>query len=298
MMARLRLALLALAIVGGFCPPARAEEDPEVSDEGTRRAFLAELNALADAGKTKTAAALLEEKPASSPDLALAGPGTETLDGPALYRRLREGTVIVGSRYKCKKCAHWHLSAASGFLISADGAVVTNRHVLANPDLEAMAVMDGAGKAHAILGLLAEDAAHDVVLLRIEGSGYAPLALARGATPPGTEVAVMSHPNSRFWLFTTGVVARVAEWVDAHAKPPGRFAVLCITAPFAPGSSGAPVTDRQGNVVGIAQRIMPILQAKEQEPQPQQPQGEYTAMVIPMAVPVRWVRALASSAGE
>jgi len=204
--------------------------------------------------------------------------------------------VIVGGRYKCKKCTHWHLNTASGFLISTDGVVVTNRHVLATGDLEAMAVMDGEGTVHAVLELLAQDETHDVALIRIAGKGFRPLPLAVKAPAPGAEVAVLSHPNSRYWMYTTGHISRIAEWADSKT-PDIRFPVLCITAAFAPGSSGAPVTDRAGNVLGIATRIQPVQQAKsddghkpEKEGEAKPAAGEYTAMVIPMAVPVRWVK--------
>jgi len=262
-----------------------------VADEAIRSSLLAELNSLADAGKTRLAADLLAEKPEKPPQVTLAAPATEELDGPRLYKRLRESTVIVGGRYKCKKCSNWHLNAASGFLISADGVVVTNRHVLASNDLEAMAVMDGAGKVHAVEGLLAQDDVHDVVLLKIEGNGHTPLPLAREEAAPGLDVAVLSHPDGKFWLFTTGVVSRISEWSDSHRKPPVKFPVLCITAPFAPGSSGAPVTDRRGNVLGIAVRITPIMQAKGDDPEHKHEGGEYTAMVIPTVIPIAWVRA-------
>lgn len=279
--------LLVLALLG-----CSAAAQPAVSDDAITQKLLAEINALAEAGKTRKAADMLAEKREGPPVVALAEPAKEELDGAKLYRRLKESTVIVGSRYKCKKCTHWHLNAASGFLVSADGVVVTNRHVLSSPDKEEMAVMDGEGKVYAVEKLLADDEVHDVALLKIAGSGFKPLALAAGEPEPGSDVAVMSHPNSKFWLFTTGVVSRVQEWSNPAGMPAARYPVLCITAPFAPGSSGAPVTDRRGNVVGIATRITPILQAKDHDPQHKDAGGEYTAMVIPTAVPVAWVKAL------
>ncbi len=287
--------LLALALLGCSAAAQPAAAPEPVSDDAIQQSLLREINALADAGKTRKAADLMAEKREGLPEVKLAEPSKEELDGAKLYRQLKESTVIVGSRYKCKKCTHWHVNAASGFVISSDGVVVTNHHVVASPDKEEMAVMDGEGKVYAVEKLLADDGVHDVALLKIAGAGFKPLALAAEAPEPGSDVAVMSHPNSKFWLFTTGVVSRVQEWSNPAGMPAARYPVLCITAPFAPGSSGAPVTDRKGNVVGIATRIMPILQAKDHDPQAKGDPGEYTAMVIPTAVPVEWVRALVST---
>lgn len=289
-------ALLALALAG--CA-ATAEEPkppplPPVADDAIPQALLKEINALAEAGKTRKGADLLAEKREGLPEVKLAEPAKEELRGPALYRRLRESTVIVGSRYKCKKCTNWHANAASGFVIGADGVIVTNHHVIASPDKEEMGVMDAEGRVYGVERLLADDPVHDVAVLKIAATGLKPLPLAVERPEPGSDVAVLSHPNSKFWVFTLGNVSRIQEWVNPHGMPAGRYPVLCITASFAPGSSGAPVTDRAGNVVGIATRITPVLQAKEGDAH-KEGAGEYTAMIIPTAVPVEWVRALVTA---
>ncbi len=286
--------LLWMLLAGGgvVCPAAGEPEEAvsdSVADQRIRATLLQELNRLADEGVTRRAAELLDSPPlrARTP-LVLPEPGAERLGGVDLYRRLREGAVIVGLRYKCKKCTNWHLNAASGFFLTRDGVVATNHHVLALEGGDAVAVMDGAGRVHAVREVVADDPTHDIVLLRVAGEGFSALPLARGATPAGTEVAVMSHPDGRFWMFTTGVVSRVADWTDVRREGKPTYEVLCITAPFAPGSSGGAVADLSGNVVGIATRIMPILQAKEHQGQKDKEHahtGEYTAMVIPMAVP-------------
>jgi hypothetical protein len=57
----------------------------------------------------------------------------------------------------------------------------------------------------------------------------------------------MSHPDDRFYLLTTGTVARHTIWREAA----GDQSFMAITADFAKGSSGCPVLDERGAVVGI-----------------------------------------------
>ena len=57
----------------------------------------------------------------------------------------------------------------------------------------------------------------------------------------------MSHPDERFFLFTTGAVGRHTVWRSAG----GDEHFMSTTADFAKGSSGCPVLDERGAVVGI-----------------------------------------------
>lgn len=271
-------------------PAAAAGAAPDsltVQDQNVQRNLMAALNELAAAKRTRTVPDLLKEEAPASLAPVLVEPATRDLAGPDLYRRLCESTLILGARYKCKKCSQWHLSTASGIVLTADGAVLTNWHVLGTEEREAIVAMDVHGKVYPVAALLARDTEHDLAVLRIEGAGLTPLPLAPEDAVPGTEVAVLSHPDNHYFLYTTGVVSRWAESARNHDLPAARpFTVLCITAPIAPGSSGGPVVDRRGNVVGVAEQISPIIRPKGEH------QPEYAAMVIQMAVPVRWVRAL------
>lgn len=286
-----------------LCPAWAVAQAPEVvSEDGIRHELLDGINRMADDRRTRTTAELLAQKPTGPAALTLPAPRERELSGRELYRAMRGGTAIVGCRYKCKKCSNWHLNAASGFFLTADGVVATNYHVLNDEMKDAMGVMDGHGKIHPVTALLAADPAHDLAFLQVEGSGFEPLSLALEAPQPGDDVAVLSHPESHFWLFTTGVVSRWVDWVEPGGGAPAeRYPALCITAEFAPGSSGAPVCDRRGNVVGVAQRIFPLIEQPREKVEGKPPQGPtstYTAAVIRMAVPAKWVAALTRTPGD
>jgi hypothetical protein len=86
----------------------------------------------------------------------------------------------------------------------------------------------------------------DIAILRCEGSGYTALPLSAEA-PDGSPVGVWSHPSSHFFCLSAGIVARRF----LLRKPGGRAEALAITADYARGSSGGPVFDDRGNVVGM-----------------------------------------------
>lgn len=225
--------------------------------------------------------------------LALARPSREKLAPPQVCVAAHRSTWIVGVVFHCDSCAEWHFSGATGYAISADGAIATCAHVVApEPDSkdEFVVAADPDGVVHPVIEVLAADLRTDVCILRVEAKDVAPLAL-RTDSRPGEAVYCYGHPQHHFGFFSEGEIARfAAEAPDApdapnapEAKPdpddkgggkkgpakPGaapadaagkdaappsgpRITVMEITAEFAAGSSGSPVLDECGNVVGHA----------------------------------------------
>jgi serine protease Do len=144
----------------------------------------------------------------------------------------------------------------TGFLISADGFVVTNDHVVeADPTVAVLA--DGSERK--ILGLLATDKDADVAIIRIEGSGYSPLPLGdTSKVAVGARVVVVGNPMGLDQTLSEGVVSALLPkglGKDMHADSMAKAPLVQITAPIAPGSSGSPVLTRDGMVIGVAQSV-------------------------------------------
>lgn len=146
--------------------------------------------------------------------------------------------------------------SGTGFLISADGLVVTNNHVIeAGPSHAIFA--DGTKRD--VLGLVATDEAADVAILRIEGSGYPALTLHTGAPPVvGDPVVVIGSPGGLEKTVTEGIISAVRPDGLPPDQRDGIVAdgqILQVTAGFAPGSSGSPVMTPAGDVIGVAQSV-------------------------------------------
>ena len=180
-------------------------------------------------------------------DVALLPVSTKSEPLSAAASRTRPGVAVVGGIYKCKKCTKWHLSAASGFFISSGGILVTKHHVVAGPDKESLVVLSGDGRMAPVTEVLASDAIADIAILRCKGTGYSALPLDAEAAA-GSPVGVWSHPAEHFFSLSSGIVARRF----LLKKPSGPTCeALAITADYARGSSGGPVFDDRGNVVGM-----------------------------------------------
>lgn len=146
--------------------------------------------------------------------------------------------------------------SGTGFFISTDGLLVTNAHV-ADAQVSRAVLADGTTRD--VEGLVTLDDEVDIAILKIAGDGYPPLVLRTGVTPAvGDPIVVIGSPRGLEQTVTDGRISAVrpdglppAERDDgdevAHAS------LLQITATVAPGSSGSPVLDPNGRVVGVAQ---------------------------------------------
>jgi len=136
------------------------------------------------------------------------------------------------------------LAMGSGFVVR-DGLVATSLHVVA-PEAAggyAKAVRDET--THRILGAVAKDANWDLVLLSVPSIKAHPLPLGdERQLAVGDKVYVAGNPQGLEGTFSEGIVSAI--------RRDGSDTLLQFTAPISQGSSGGPVLDQRGLVVGVA----------------------------------------------
>jgi len=159
---------------------------------------------------------------------------------------VQKAIAVVGGVYKCKRCTRWHVAPASGFLI-AENLLVTNYHVVNQPERSALAVRMFDGRVFMVESVVAASERYDLAVVRIPNTGITPIALGQAA-PVGAKVDLISHPNQNFYTLSEGRVARY--FITKRDKK--TVPAMAITADFGRGSSGAPVLNEAGEVVGIA----------------------------------------------
>lgn len=134
---------------------------------------------------------------------------------------------------------------ASGLVLREDGLILTSAHVLVEVDDVQVQLDDGRRFAARVLGL---DRRSDVGLLKIEAKG---LPVARlgdpAATRPGDWVAAISSPFGFHSSVTAGVVSAVGRFLNGAGEIPFIQTDVAIN----PGSSGSPLFNARGEVVGI-----------------------------------------------
>jgi len=174
-------------------------------------------------------------------------PESAVLSGEELYRKRLPSVVMIGKIYKCGRCDRWHANIATGFVIHRDGIVVTNYHVIETDDAEdAIGVQTHDGKIHRVEKVLASSEQNDLAILKIDATDLQPAPIATGVDV-GASVSVISHPVKHLFTYTEGTVSGKSKRRYRKTVRPQ----LTITADFAKGSSGAPIFDQTGAVVGI-----------------------------------------------
>ncbi|HTE53176.1 MAG TPA: trypsin-like peptidase domain-containing protein [Kofleriaceae bacterium] len=130
----------------------------------------------------------------------------------------------------------------SGFVVGADGLIATSLHVVEDADQIAVVLADG--RTFERVRVVAFDQAQDVVVLAIDADGLPALALARHPVEAGERVVAIGHPHGLANTVSDGLVSALR--VDATGGEG-----LQISAPISPGSSGGPILNDRGQVVGV-----------------------------------------------
>lgn len=133
----------------------------------------------------------------------------------------------------------------TGFLVQANGTLVTNYHVI--KDAQQIKVTLESGEVYRAAYLLRTDEEKDIAILRIEGADLPVLTLGNSdanATKVGEDVMAIGTPEGLEQTVSTGIVS------GRRLMPPG-YTLLQTTAPISHGSSGGPLLNRAGQSVGI-----------------------------------------------
>ncbi len=175
-------------------------------------------------------------------------PTEKPANWPAFYENHVGKTVAVLARYKCDRCNRWHLRDCGGLVLSPNGIIATNYHVMDHADSGTSAVGLPDGNIFPIMEVMAADPTADVAIVRVDTHGKPlPAPELRADAPVGSSVGLISTPGDAHYFFTTGIISRYGFWPYNGQ----RAARMDITADFARGSSGFPVYDTEGRAVGI-----------------------------------------------
>src|SRR6266404_3248593 len=134
------------------------------------------------------------------------------------------------------------LALGSGFFITRDGVLVTNAHVVG---AAAKVLVRWRGQSGVALKILNFARKYDLVTIQTSFTSTPPVLLADSDTAAvGQDVIVLGSPQGLEGTVSTGIIGGL--------RILGGVKFLQITAPISPGSSGGPVFNTQGRVVGIS----------------------------------------------
>ena len=164
---------------------------------------------------------------------------------PAIVKRIEPSAVIILTYDKEGKA----LGQGSGFFYSKDGDVITNRHVLLGASRAEVKTAEG--KVYPVTQIVAEDKEGDLIRASVDIPRKAVRSLSVSDSLPetGEKVIVIGSPLGLERTVTDGIVSAVREI-------PGFGEIIQITAPISQGSSGSPVVNMKGEVIGVATFLM------------------------------------------
>lgn len=138
-------------------------------------------------------------------------------------------------------------SSGSGFIISKDGYIVTNNHVVENA--QTLTVMMTSGEEYEA-HLIGADAENDVALIKIEGEDFPTVSIGdSNDIQVGQQVCAIGNPLGELTnTMTVGYVSALDREINENGTPINMFQTDCA---INSGNSGGPIFDMHGNVVGI-----------------------------------------------
>jgi S1-C subfamily serine protease len=150
----------------------------------------------------------------------------------------------------------------SGALISADGKILTNLHVV--DDAEVVGVIFKPAVEGAAIGkgdvrrakVIRRDELTDLALVQVEEvpAGVTPLAIGNSTTlQVGADVHAIGHPTGEAWTYTRGIVSQVRRAYQWQPKGDVRHeaTVIQTQTPLNPGNSGGPLLNDNLEIVGV-----------------------------------------------
>jgi tetratricopeptide (TPR) repeat protein len=160
---------------------------------------------------------------------------------PAIIKKIQPSVVTILTYDEKGK----GLMQGSGFFIRKDGDIITNRHVLQGAS--SADVKTAQGKVYPITRVVAEDKEGDLILVSVDipPDAVYPLSVSASIPEVGERVIVIGSPLGFEKTVSDGIVSAVRE-IPQFGK------IIQITAPISPGSSGSPVVNMKGEVIGVA----------------------------------------------
>jgi Do/DeqQ family serine protease len=142
----------------------------------------------------------------------------------------------------------------SGFVISSDGHILTNSHVVNKADKVTVSFSDGRTLEGNVLG---EDPASDVAVVQVQASNLPTVALGRSEqVEPGQWAIAIGNPLGLQETVTVGVISATSRSGSDIGVSDKRIDFIQTDAAINPGNSGGPLLNARGEVIGINTAII------------------------------------------
>ena len=138
-------------------------------------------------------------------------------------------------------------SSGSGFILSEDGYIITNAHVVADANsIEVVLFNEDSFQAE----LIGADTSYDIAVLKIEAKSLPAVSVGDSdALKVGEEVVAIGNPLGELtFTMTNGILSAIDREINIDGNPQN---MLQTNAAINSGNSGGPLFDMDGNVIGV-----------------------------------------------
>lgn len=134
------------------------------------------------------------------------------------------------------------LSLGSGFIVD-NGKVITNLHVIEDAKYGYVTI-SGESKKHKIEGYLAVDKTNDLALLSVPTLVGTSIEINGNNPEIGEKIYAIGNPKGLSGTISEGIISGIRTFENEE--------LIQITAPISPGSSGGPVINNNGQLIGVS----------------------------------------------
>lgn len=171
----------------------------------------------------------------------VSGTGSHPLEPPFFRRFFGEDVPMPRD--------HLERGTGSGFIISADGRLLTNAHVVEGASSVKVTLKDGQVFEGRVMGV---DEMTDVAVVKIEADELPAVTLGQAETlQPGEWAIAIGNPLGLDNTVTVGIISALGRSSSEVGVPDKRVRFIQTDAAINPGNSGGPLLNARGEVIGI-----------------------------------------------
>lgn len=171
----------------------------------------------------------------------VAGKVPDTFRNPLLKRFF--GDRFPSARERVER------GTGSGFILSSDGEIVTNAHVVAGSEVVEVTLKDGRTFEGLVVGT---DSVTDVAVVKIEVTNLPTVELGSSTNlVPGQWAIAIGNPLGLDNTVTAGIISATGRSSSQVGVPDKRVRFIQTDAAINPGNSGGPLLNDRGEVIGI-----------------------------------------------
>lgn len=141
----------------------------------------------------------------------------------------------------------------SGFIVSEDGRILTNAHVVDGADTVQVTLKDGRTFEGTVLG---SDPVTDVAVIDLDAENLPTLSVSEAELLPGETAIAIGNPLGLDNTVTVGIVSATGRTSGQVGVPDKRVDFIQTDAAINPGNSGGPLLNARGEVIGMNTAII------------------------------------------